>query len=70
SPSNISNYWLDGIYDINENNGIKAYYQYYDFAIAQPGSLSEQDYKINRFANLRPLNQKGGRSQRFGAVYE
>ncbi len=23
SPSNISNYWLDGIYDINENNGIK-----------------------------------------------
>ncbi|MGL2672353.1 TonB-dependent receptor family protein [Helicobacter pylori] len=70
SPSNISNYWLDGVYDINESNGIKAYYQYYDFAIAQPGSLSEQDYKINRFANLRPLNQKGGRSQRFGAVYE
>ncbi|WP_120952130.1 TonB-dependent receptor family protein [Helicobacter sp. L8] len=70
SPTNIQNYWLDGVYDINENNGIKAYYQYYKFNIAQPGSLSEQDYKINRFANLRPFNAKGGRSQRFGIVYE
>ncbi len=70
TPTNIQNYWLDGVYDINENNGIKAYYQYYKFNIAQPGSLSEQDYKINRFANLRPFNAKGGRSQRFGIVYE
>ncbi|GLH57718.1 Iron(III) dicitrate transport protein FecA [Helicobacter ailurogastricus] len=70
SPTNIQNYWLDGVYDINENNGIKAYYQYYKFNIAQPGSLSEQDYKINRFANERPFNAKGGRSQRFGIVYE
>ncbi|BCZ19295.1 Iron(III) dicitrate transport protein FecA [Helicobacter sp. NHP19-012] len=70
SPTNIQNYWLDGVYDINEKNGIKAYYQYYKFNIAQPGSLSAEQYQENRFANMRPLNSKGGRSQRFGIVYE
>ncbi|WP_347709327.1 TonB-dependent receptor family protein [Helicobacter gastrocanis] len=70
SPTNIQNYWLDGVYDINENNGIKAYYQYYDFKIAQPGSLSAEQYQENRFMNGRPYNSKGGRSQRFGIVYE
>ncbi|WP_163498641.1 TonB-dependent receptor family protein [Helicobacter suis] len=70
SPTNIQNYWLDGVYDINEKNGIKAYYQYYKFNIAQPGSLSSQNYQQNRFMNQRPFNAKGGRSQRFGIVYE
>ncbi|MFC3847757.1 TonB-dependent receptor family protein [Helicobacter baculiformis] len=70
SPSNIQNYWLDALYDINESNSIKAYYQYYKFDVAQPGSLSEQDYKTNRFENQRPFNAKGGRAQRFGMVYE
>ncbi|WP_418904627.1 TonB-dependent receptor family protein [Helicobacter cetorum] len=68
-PTSISNYMLDGEYDINENNDIKAYYQYYDFNMSTPGSLDWASYEENRFANNRPYNKKSGRAKRFGIVY-
>nr|SFZ72458.1 OMP519 [Helicobacter suis]SFZ72611.1 OMP1492 [Helicobacter suis] len=70
TPTNIQNYLLDLLYQINDNNKITAYYQYYKFFITQPGSLSEQAYNQNRFQNDRPNTNRGGRVMRWGAVYQ
>ncbi|MFC3848180.1 TonB-dependent receptor family protein [Helicobacter baculiformis] len=70
SPTNIQNYMLDLLYQINESNKITAYYQYYKFFLTDPGSLSAQDYEQDRFQNLRPNNNKSGKAMRWGAVYQ
>ncbi|WP_163498962.1 TonB-dependent receptor family protein [Helicobacter suis] len=70
SPTNIQNYLLDLLYQINENNKITAYYQYYKLFITEPGSLSAQSYEQNRFQNDRPNNDRSGRAMRWGAVYQ
>ncbi|WP_233707360.1 TonB-dependent receptor family protein [Helicobacter cetorum] len=70
SPTDNQNYMLEGVWKINANNSIKAYYQYYSFFFADPGSLSIEAYNTNRFQNNRPNNTKSGRSKRFGIVYQ
>ncbi|BDQ29645.1 TonB-dependent receptor family protein [Helicobacter ailurogastricus] len=70
SPTNIQNYLLDALYQINENHKITAYYQYYKFFLTDPGSLGVQAYDTNRFQNNRPNNDKSGKAMRWGAVYQ
>ncbi|WP_411269457.1 TonB-dependent receptor family protein [Helicobacter cetorum] len=70
SPINNRNFMLEGLWKVNDNNSFKAYYQYYDFYFADPGSLSIEAYNQNRFQNDRPNNIKSGRSKRFGIVYQ
>nr|WP_121021913.1 TonB-dependent receptor family protein [Helicobacter vulpis] len=70
SPTNIQNYLLDALYQINENHKITAYYQYYKFFLTDPGSLGVQAYEQNRFQNNRPKNDKSGKAMRWGAVYQ
>ncbi|BEG56601.1 hypothetical protein NHP21005_02890 [Helicobacter sp. NHP21005] len=70
SPTNIQNYMLDLLYQINDNNKITAYYQYYKFFLTDPGSLSEQDYEQDRFQNERPDYNKSGKAMRWGATYQ
>ncbi|WP_104733355.1 TonB-dependent receptor family protein [Helicobacter felis] len=70
SPTNIQNYLLDALYQINENHKITAYYQYYKFFLTDPGSLGVQAYEQNRFQNNRPNNDKSGKAMRWGAVYQ
>ncbi len=70
SPTNIQNYLLDGLYQINENHKISIYYQYYKFFLTDPGSLGAQAYDQNRFQNNRPNNAKSGKAMRWGGVYQ
>ncbi|WP_104714119.1 TonB-dependent receptor family protein [Helicobacter cetorum] len=69
SPTSIQNYMLDLLYQINDNNKITAFYQYYTYSIADPGTLGIKAYEENRFQNNRPNNTKGGSANRWGAVY-
>ncbi len=70
SPTNIQNYMLDSLYQINESNKITAFFQYYNYFMADPGSLGIEAYNQNRFQNNRPNNNKSGRAKRWGAVYQ
>ncbi len=70
SPTNIQNYMLDSLYQINDNNKITAFFQYYNYFMADPGSLGIEAYNQNRFQNNRPNNNKSGRAKRWGAVYQ
>ncbi|WP_104748116.1 TonB-dependent receptor family protein [Helicobacter cetorum] len=70
SPTNLQNYMLEGLYQINSNNVLKMYYQYYNSFAKNPGSLAIKDYQENRFANLRPNNALSGNSKRYGLEYK
>lgn len=70
SPTNIQNYMLDSLYQINESNKITAFFQYYNYFMADPGTLGIEAYNQNRFQNNRPNNNKSGRAKRWGAVYQ
>ncbi|AFI04169.1 TonB-dependent receptor family protein [Helicobacter cetorum] len=69
SPTSIQNYMLDLLYQINDNNKITAFFQYYNFFMTNPGSLGEEAYEENRFQNNRPNNANSGRAKRWGVVY-
>ncbi|OOQ36125.1 iron dicitrate transporter, partial [Helicobacter pylori] len=70
SPTNIQNYMLDSLYQINDSNKITAFFQYYSYFLTDPGSLGIAAYNQNRFQNNRPNNDKSGRAKRWGAVYQ
>ncbi|MGH1582113.1 TonB-dependent receptor family protein [Helicobacter pylori] len=70
SPTNIQNYLLDSLYQINDSNKITAFFQYYSYFLTDPGSLGIEAYNQNRFQNNRPNNDKSGRAKRWGAVYQ
>lgn len=69
SPTQVRNYMLRGVYNINDSNNVKMYYQYYSYYAKDPGSLSTQDYKHDRFQNKRPNNSNDGVAKRFGVTY-
>ncbi|MDO7253264.1 TonB-dependent receptor family protein [Helicobacter cappadocius] len=69
SNTSVQNYMLDAIYKINAENNIKMYYQYYSYFAKDPGSLSVEDYEIDRFQNKRPNNSDDGVAKRFGVTY-
>ncbi|PAF43147.1 TonB-dependent receptor [Helicobacter sp. 11S02596-1] len=69
SGTSVQNYMLDAIYKINADNNIKMYYQYYSYFAKDPGSLSTEDYKADRFQNKRPYNSDDGVAKRFGVSY-
>ncbi|PAF53713.1 ligand-gated channel [Helicobacter sp. 13S00482-2] len=69
SDTQVQNYMLKGIYKINAENNIKMYYQYYSYFAKTPGSLSAEDYAIDRFQNRRQDESSDGVAKRFGVTY-
>lgn len=70
SPTKVQNFTARAIYKVNPNNVFNAFFQYYNYAANDPGSLSTQQYFINRFANLRPYNMASGTAKRTGITYQ
>lgn len=69
SGTQVQNYTLKTIYKFNPENNIKMYYQYYSYFAKTPGSLSTEDYLVDRFQNKRKDESSDGVAKRFGVTY-
>ncbi len=69
SASDVQNYRIRGLWNINEDTSLDFSYQYYDAHADLAGALTAADYEASRRKSTRPYDDYDGHTKRYSAVY-